>query len=336
VRKWSRSLLLGAAVVVVGAACADADADFEIDDVRATATSVSVDIRGSLPSPNEDESFAVEFCPEDESGASSCVVALLGSGVEREPDVTTFDIDTALAPGPTVATAGIVANILPDDMMRIGGVESFLFDVPEPSGSGIAAGQEWQVGWDTTVPASTPPETSSTVTEASTTVVATPTSTVAGSTTTTTTRPSTTSSVPLTNTGGTATTTTSITATSSPATTTTTSPSTTTTTMFDPSSTTTSQPVTGLGEWIENDLTTCAYRGTMGCGIYRSGNDMFPDYGPVGGPGSRRPTTWGPVGTIAYTLYPGHRYVECSPACGWYYDTTFGEFYLGPADPPQP
>lgn len=321
-----------AAVAVIGAGCNNDDEWFEIYDVRAGDGIVEVDMQHDMTREGISGSelvFRVCAIP-----GSSCSLVEPREDVFSIPASTrstmTFEWST---PGDFTVRAGLrdIGSPFWDEALT----GSTNFSYPDPAAGGEDAAPEVTTPAEDDADVEAPEtsdvdETTTTVDETTTTAVAEGGTTTAPPTTvrTATTSPSagTTTTVALNPAGGAAATTTTTTTT-----TTSTTTSTTTTTMPDYNTTTTTQPVSGIGEWIRNDMTTCAYRGTMGCGIYRTQYEYFPDYGPVGGPGDMMPSTWGPVGQIAYSLYTG-----CEPACGWYYSSTPGTYEWGPAVPASP
>ena len=41
-------------------------------------------------------------------------------------------------------------------------------------------------------------------------------------------------------------------------------------------------PEPQVGDWKENDMVTCEWQGSTGCGFYYSGDPYYVDVGPVG------------------------------------------------------
>lgn len=317
-------------VVVIGAGCGDGEPWLDIFGVSVGDGKVDVEVEHELAAADISGSEIVfEVCPSEDG---RCVIVVPTSDPLSIPMATRGTVSFPWStPGTFLVTAGLRAD-RDDYFDPLTGQARFTYVGPD-SGSGEAAPE-------VTTPAegaadADAPETS-VVDETTTTVDETTTAVAEGRTTTAppttvrtvTTTPTvgTTTTVAVNPAGGTA-------ATSTTTSTTTTTSSTTTTTMPDYATTTTTQPVSGIGQWIRNDMTTCAYRGTMGCGIYRTQYEYFPDYGPVGGPGDMMPSTWGPVGQIAYSLYAGHEYGSCdwngAGACGWYYDSSVGTYTMG-------
>lgn len=319
--KW---LVFGAAVMLFGTACGDDEAWAQVDSVSAADGAVTI---------NYTYDVGIGFLQGgDRVGVEFCAYPDLADCFIEYPGDATLEGDGAASVSLPWSEEGdwmvsIVVTNADGEVTFVSEAEArFSYTAPD-------------------VEEETAPAESTTTTAAPTTTAAATTTTSSTTTTSTTSSTSTTSTTV--QTAG-STTTAAPTATTSPTTTaattsttsTSTTSSTTTTTIFDYNSTTTTQPVVGVGEWMSNDMTTCAYRGTMGCGIYRTQYSWFPDYGPVGGPGDMMPDYWGSPGEIAYSTYSGHAYGECDNngegGCGWYYTSTRDTYELGSPIPSAP
>ncbi|MFM8529712.1 MAG: hypothetical protein ACKOD2_08575 [Ilumatobacteraceae bacterium] len=94
---------------------------------------------------------------------------------------------------------------------------------------------------------------------------------------------------------------------------------------------TTPAPAEPVGTWLRND-SKCRWRGTSTCGIYSSGNAMYDDVGPSGGPGQTYTPVGGTPGELAFNLLSGNSIESCdwngSGGCGYYYTGTPGTYNI--------
>ena len=104
-------------------------------------------------------------------------------------------------------------------------------------------------------------------------------------------------------------------------------------TTLDPYSSvpTTPVPAEPEGTWLRNDP-LCRWRGTSTCGIYSSGNAMYSEPGPSGGPGQTYFPIGGTPGVLAFNLLSGNTIENCdwngSGGCGYYYTGTPGNYTI--------
>ena len=88
-------------------------------------------------------------------------------------------------------------------------------------------------------------------------------------------------------------------------------PEATPTPMPEPEATPTPVPEPQAGDWKENDMVTCEWQGSPGCGFYYSGDPFYVDVGPVGQAGDTFPVITGNAGDLAYDLLPGNSIINC-------------------------
>ena len=88
-------------------------------------------------------------------------------------------------------------------------------------------------------------------------------------------------------------------------------PEATPTPMPEPEATPTPVPEPQAGDWKENDMVTCEWQGSTGCGFYYSGDPFYVDVGPVGQAGDTFPVLTGNAGDLAYDLLPGNSIINC-------------------------